>query len=69
MIPFREQFETLVNFAVVTNVVPYIVCILASTYNDAYGWLGSESHIAHYVLVQALSTVYMLSTHVALMLW
>lgn len=53
----RQQFETLVNLAVVTNVVPYVLCILAVPTMMRQSGL-SESRIKDFNVVAALGVIY-----------
>ena len=53
----RGQFETLVNLAVVTNVVPYVLCILAvPTMMRQFGL--AESRIKNFNIVATLGVIY-----------
>ena len=53
----REQFEMLVNLAVVTNVVPYILCTLAVPVMMRQSGL-SESRIKNFNIIAAFGVMY-----------
>ncbi|WP_251423809.1 putrescine-ornithine antiporter [Veillonella agrestimuris] len=53
----RQQFETLVNLAVVTNVVPYVLCILAVPTMMRQSGLA-KSRIKNFNIVAALGVIY-----------
>lgn len=55
----RGQFETLVNLAVVTNVVPYVLCIMAVPTMMRMAGLG-ESRIKNFNIVATLGVIYCL---------